>query len=110
MSITKAAGSLRISRMGRVQCLTTEMYEPGVLRQKWAQLCSKTLHMWTAAKEDKEGFLGAPRQTQVLFGMRSSRKLSWAMKDTSCPHPFFYKENIFPTVLRLMHGEKVLRL
>jgi hypothetical protein len=25
MSITKAAGSLRISRMGRAQCLTTEV-------------------------------------------------------------------------------------
>jgi hypothetical protein len=40
----------------------------------------------------------------------SSGKLSWAMKDTPCPHPFFYKENIFPTVLRLMRGEEVLRL
>ena len=35
-------------------CLHLQVYEPGVLMQKWAQLCSKTLHMWTAAKEDRE--------------------------------------------------------
>ncbi|CAD7688421.1 unnamed protein product [Nyctereutes procyonoides] len=44
-------GPLSLSR-----CWQTQTYEPGVLMQKWAQLCSRTLHMWTTEREDTANF------------------------------------------------------
>ncbi|CAH7117768.1 9430069I07Rik [Phodopus roborovskii] len=52
VSLTGAVCFLAVSLLR--PCVPSSVYEPGVLMQKWAQLCSTTLHMWASAKEDKE--------------------------------------------------------
>lgn len=53
--ISKAILLLQVfwSELRMYPCLHLQVYEPGVLMQKWAQLCSRRLHMWATERKHR---------------------------------------------------------